>query len=113
MNTEVRTRFRIDVPHARAWKLLRNLELSDRYVPGVRGCTITSRKREGVGASRRIEQNGRPAMQETVIEWRDGVGFTLKLHPPDSERAPCRSLTRSFAIALPRWTRGRRKSSSR
>ena len=58
MDSEVRTRFRIDVSRARAWKLLRNLELADRYVPGVSDCTITSEQREGVGASRASRQEG-------------------------------------------------------
>lgn len=88
MDSEVSASLRIEVSHARAWKLLRKLELADRYVPGVEGCTLTSPQREGVGASRRIEQRSRPAMQETVVEWVDGEGFTLELHEPDGEQAP-------------------------
>ncbi len=88
MDSEVSASLRIEVPHARAWELLRNLELAERYVPGVEGCTLTSPQREGVGASRRIEQHHRPPMQETVVEWVDGEGFTLELHEPGSEQAP-------------------------
>lgn len=88
MDSEVSTRLRIEVSPARAWQLLRKLELADRYVPGVEGCTLTSRQREGNGASRRIEQRKRAPMQETVVEWLDGEGFTLALHEPGSEQAP-------------------------
>lgn len=88
MDSEVSASLRIEVSPARAWKLLRNLELADRYVPGVETCTLTSVQREGIGASRRIEQRGRPPMQETVVEWADGEGFTLALHEPGGEQAP-------------------------
>ncbi len=88
MDSEVSARVRIEMSHARAWKLLRNLDLAGRYVPGVSGCTLTSSQREGVGASRRIEQPNRAPMQETVVEWVDGEGFTLQLHAPGSEQAP-------------------------
>ena len=88
MDSEVSTRLRIEVSAARAWQLLRNLELADRYVPGVEACTLTSSQHEGIGASRRIEQRKRAPMQETVVEWVDGEGFTLELHEPGSEQAP-------------------------
>ena len=88
MDSEVSATVRIEVSHARAWALLRKLELAERYVPGVERCTITSRQHEGVGASRRIAQRNRPALQETVVEWIDGEGFTLELHEPHGEHAP-------------------------
>lgn len=88
MTSEVRTSVRIELSHARAWALLRRLELADRYVPGVERCTLTSHQHEGVGASRRIEHRKRPAMQETVVEWIDGEGFTLELHEPRGAQAP-------------------------
>lgn len=100
MDSEVSASVRIEVSRARAWKLLRNLELADRYVPGVEGCTITSRQREGIGASRRIEQRKRPPMQETVVEWHDGAGFTLELHEPDSDQAPLPFAQARFSYRL-------------
>ena len=100
MDSEVSTRLRIEVSAARAWQLLRNLELADRYVPGVEACTLTSSQHEGIGASRRIEQRKRAPMQETVVEWVDGEGFTLELHEPGSEQAPMPFLQARFRYSI-------------
>lgn len=100
MDSEVSTRLRIEVSAARAWQLLRNLELADRYVPGVEACTPTSSQHEGIGASRRIEQRKRAPMQETVVEWVDGEGFTLELHEPGSEQAPMPFLQARFRYSI-------------
>ena len=64
------------------------------------GCTLSSGQREGVGASRRIEQRGRAAMQETVVEWHDGSGFVLELHEPGGDKAPLPFAQARFAYRI-------------
>jgi hypothetical protein len=41
-----------------------------------------------VGASRKVFCKGRPPVDETVIAWEDGHGFTVKLHKGDQPPAP-------------------------
>jgi hypothetical protein len=68
------------MPRAEAWAKLRDLTLAQYYVPGVMRIEITTTQREGVGASRRAYCKGRPPVDETVILWEDGWGYTIKLH---------------------------------
>jgi hypothetical protein len=67
----------LEMPGEQAWNILRDLTLSGNYVPGITHAEITTDIKEGVGASRRVYPI---AMDETVIEWREGHGFVLKLH---------------------------------
>jgi hypothetical protein len=76
------------MPRAQAWAKLRDLMLSQDYVPGVERIEITTRQREGVGASRRVFCKGRPPVDETVVLWDEGHGFTVRLHKGDEPPAP-------------------------
>jgi hypothetical protein len=100
MASVVSARTVVAVPIDKAWRLLRNLELAHRYVPGVTACRLTSKQREGIGATRLVEQKGRPPLQETVVDWSDGRGFVLKLHRPDSEEPPPPFAEARFTYAL-------------
>jgi hypothetical protein len=79
------------MPRADAWAKLRDLKLAQRYVPGVTGIEITTPQDEGVGASRKIFCEGRPPLDETVVEWEDGHGFTVRLHQGDNPASPFKS----------------------
>ena len=68
MDSEVSARVRIELPHARAWQLLRQLELADRYVPGVTGCTLSS----GVQISGTIKADGTTREPEEIPEKEPG-----------------------------------------
>ena len=63
-----------------AWEKMRDFSAAINYVPGLTGLDITTEAREGVGASRRVYQGKRIVLDETVTEWLDGEGFTIRLH---------------------------------
>ncbi len=86
---EVAHEFVIDVPHERAWELLRDLTLASKYVPMVFDARIDTEQTEGVGTSRTVFSSRKPPeLQETVTEWDDGKGFLLQLHIGDKPIAP-------------------------
>lgn len=69
----------VHVSREEAWEKLRDLSAAIHYVPGLTSAEITTGQREGVGTSRRVCQ-GKRALNETITEWHDGQGFTLRLH---------------------------------
>ena len=69
----------VHVSREEAWGKLRDIGAAIHYVPGLTSLEITTGQREGVGTSRRVCQ-GKRALNETIIEWHDGQGFTLRLH---------------------------------
>ncbi len=81
---------------AECWNRLRDLRAAAHYVPGVVRVELTGERREGIGASRRVLREDGDSIDESVIEWRDGEGFSLRLHreedgpPPPFERAEFR-----------------------
>lgn len=76
----------IDMPRAKAWEILQDLSKAHNYVPGIVDTKITTDKKTGVGASRKVYMNKTNAMDETVTDWNEGVGFRIRLHkgPKDS-----------------------------
>jgi hypothetical protein len=62
------------IPADKAWQNLRDLSLGNQYVPGINKCVVTTEKKEGVGASRRVS-GPQQALDETVVEWNEGRGF--------------------------------------
>ncbi|WP_372749211.1 SRPBCC family protein [Litorivivens sp.] len=80
MNGEAKARVVMKVPRDQAWKRLRDLGQAHNYVPGIIKTEITTAKKEGVGASRKVYQSETRALDETVVEWDEGHGFLIKLH---------------------------------
>ncbi|MGB1139935.1 MAG: SRPBCC family protein [Halioglobus sp.] len=80
----------IDMPRENAWEKLRDISLAHHYVPGIVKTEILGNQAEGVGASRYVYRNEKSYIQETVTEWRDGEGFTIKLHRGDKPAPPFR-----------------------
>ena len=70
----------VDIPREKAWELLRDLSLAHNYVPGVLQVQITTSRKEGEGASRRVYQSKTNYINETVEEWIEGQGFLIRLH---------------------------------
>ncbi len=87
---EVSVQVDISMSCEKAWEKLRNLTLAHHYVPGVVDTRLTTARAEGVGASRNVYQKRGGYLQETVTEWRDGEGFTLRLHKGEKD-APFRN----------------------
>ncbi len=73
----------VRLPPAATWDRLSDLSLAHHYVPGIRRTEITTAERRGVGASRKVYRSATDAMDETVVEWEEGVGFRLRLHYGD------------------------------
>ena len=69
----------VHLSREQAWEMLRDFGAAIHYVPGLTSVEITTEQREGVGASRTVCQ-GKMALSETVTQWCDGQGFTLRLH---------------------------------
>jgi ribosome-associated toxin RatA of RatAB toxin-antitoxin module len=75
------------IPAEQAWEKLKDLSQAHNYVPGITKCEITTAKKEGVGASRRVS-GPQQALDETVIEWNEGRGFVIRLHKGDKFAKP-------------------------
>ena len=78
----------VAIARADAWERLQDLMLARHYVPGVTDIEITTPNRTGVGASRKVFVKGRPPIDETVIAWEEGHGFTIRLHHGDKPPSP-------------------------
>ncbi len=70
----------IDMPRPESWKLLRDLSIAHKYVPGIIKTEISTELKEGIGTSRKVYQTESNAIDETVEEWNEGFGFTIRLH---------------------------------
>jgi hypothetical protein len=70
----------LDLTPTAAWAKLRDLSLAPHYVPGLTGCQFHTGAREGLGASRRVLRKGGQYLDESVVQWQEGVGFVLLLH---------------------------------
>ena len=71
-----------------AWQKLRDISRADQYVPGITSVELLTTAVEGVGASRRVHQGKTLALDETVTQWREGEGFTLRLHRGEKGPVP-------------------------
>jgi hypothetical protein len=88
--TTVRAAARVPMPIAQAWERFRDLTLAREYVPGLTDTVITTEAKEGVGASRIVRHRQFGDMNETVIEWQEGRGMTIRLHKGDGPARPFR-----------------------
>ena len=81
----------------KAWEKLRDISKAHEYVPGLSGTKMMTANKDGVGASRRVYSKYGP-LDETVIEWKDGKGFTIRLHKGDKNPAPFASAEFTYRI---------------
>lgn len=79
----------LDRPLAEAWALLADFSLPHNYVPGLTRTEIVSAASSGPGAHRRV-YTGERYLEETIIDWREGQGFSLRLHREGKPMAPFR-----------------------
>ena len=89
----------VDVGLARAWRTLQDFSVPHNYVPDLSRTQIVSEQRRGVGAHRRVFDKGGDFLEETVIQWREGAGFVLKLHEGDAPMAPFERSEFSYGLA--------------
>lgn len=88
----------IDLPREQVWERLRDLGKAHYYVPLLLNTTVNTVQKEGVGASRTVFPKGMKPMDETVIEWNEGYGFTIRLHRGDRPAAPFKEAVFVYAI---------------
>ena len=77
----------VDLPLARAWQQLQDFSLAHNYVPKLTRTEIVSELQSGVGAHRRV-YTGNKYLEETIVEWREGQGFSIKLHKGSKPMSP-------------------------
>ncbi|WP_433769872.1 SRPBCC family protein [Pseudomonas putida] len=89
----------LDLNLPAAWAKLRDLSLAPHYVPGLTGCQFHPGAREGVGASRRVLRKGGQYLDESVVQWREGAGFELRLHKGGNDSPfPFRQASFSYGL---------------
>lgn len=86
------------LPHDASWARLRNFSVAHLYVPGLSRTEIVSAQQEGLGAHRRVYDEDGDYLEETIIAWREGVGFDLRLHQGEDPMMPFDSITFTYAI---------------
>jgi hypothetical protein len=86
--------FEVELSVADAWERLQDLSCPGMYVQGLSGAEFTTERRQGVGASRQVIQGKSLRLDETVTEWEEGKGFTLRLHR--GEKGPIPPFTAHF-----------------
>lgn len=96
----VSVKFELDLTPDQTWSVMRDLSISDKYLPGERQVDILSSNKSGVGAHRRIYRNNSvdDYVDETVVEWIEGEGFTLKLHKDETVLPPFERAEFKFTI---------------
>ena len=67
----------IELSEEKIWEKLKDLSLACNYVPGVKSIIFNTKKLKGKGTSRKVLPQ---KLDETVIKWNEGSGYTLKLH---------------------------------
>ena len=70
----------LNMPIEDAWSKLQDFSLAHNYVPGIIKTEITTENKNGLGASRKVYQSPKRALEETIVEWNEGVGFKIRLH---------------------------------
>lgn len=89
----------VDMPREQAWEVLSDFGLAHNYVPDLTSTEIVSSQRQGVGAHRRVYQADGGYVEETVTEWREGRGFTIRLHEGEEPLTPFESAEFSYQLA--------------
>lgn len=88
-----------EVPVAVAWNYLKDFSAAHNYVPNVSRTEIVSQKLSGVGAHRRVYDFDGDYLEESIIGWREGQGFTIKLHDGDAPMSPFERAEFSYRLS--------------
>lgn len=87
-----------DIPLNEAWAILQDFSLAHNYVPGLSKTEIVSKRRSGVGAHRKVYDNDGGFLEETIIDWREGEGFVIRLHEGDDPMMPFKRVEFSYQL---------------
>ena len=88
-----------EVPVAVAWNYLQDFSAAHNYVPNISRTEIVSQALSGVGAHRRVYDFDGGYLEESIIAWREGQGFTIKLHDGDAPMSPFERAEFSYHLA--------------
>ncbi len=99
MTQQVTAQVIIGLPREVAWAKLRDISLAHHYVPGITRTQIVTDQLEGPGASRYVYRNASNYIQETVEEWQEGEGFTLRLHRGERPAPPFQNALFRYHLA--------------
>lgn len=69
----------IDAPRDQIWEVLARLDSFGDYSPVVKGDTILSEQRDGVGAERRCDAYRPGHIDERVVAWDEGARIALEV----------------------------------
>jgi hypothetical protein len=78
----------VQLSREQAWSLLSDISVPHHYVPGLLSTEITTEQVQGIGASRLVYQKPTKALRETVVEWREGQGFKIRIERPNGNPQP-------------------------
>ena len=79
------------------WKLLQNFSIPHKYISFLHNTIILGAAYSGLGSTRRVFSKYN-YMDETVIKWEEGSGFTVKLHRNKQAPLPFTSATFTYLI---------------
>jgi len=86
-----------NVPAEQAWEKLQDFSVPHYYIPTLHKTTITTKEKNGLGASRRVEgKHGK--LDETITEWKEGKGLTIRLHKGDNPPSPFKEAQFTYRI---------------
>lgn len=86
----------INLPIDKCWEKMQDFSIAHHYVPGLIDSKVLTKQTSGVGASRRVFKK-MMALDETIIDWQEGEGFTIRLHDGDKDK-PLPQSTFSYAL---------------
>jgi len=89
----------IAMPRTDVWAKLRDLRVARHYVPDVTAIEMNTSQSEGIGASRKVFMKNRQPVDETVIAWEDGRGFTVKIHKGEQPPTPFKWAKFQYEVA--------------
>ncbi|MEH6568316.1 MAG: SRPBCC family protein [Halioglobus sp.] len=88
-----------EVPVTAAWNYLQDFSAAHNYVPNLSRTEIVSQELSGVGAHRRVYDFDEGYLEESIISWREGQGFTIKLHDGDAPMSPFERAEFSYRLS--------------
>jgi len=86
--TTVRGAARVPRSIEDCWTRFLDLTRAKDYVPGLTDTVVTTDEKQGVGASRIVSHQQFGDMNETVVQWDEGIGMTIRLHKGDKPATP-------------------------
>ena len=84
--TRISEEIRISVPKQVVWEAISDLAAVQDFNPSVKRSYYRPGPRKGISAGRHCDLIPLGSVEETVTEWKEGEGFTLKIH--DGKNTP-------------------------